>query len=494
MDNGKYRRSRGKQGSKLPVIFKKRSFVVGAAMLTTVGIPGFIPQVEATTYGNNTLGNHMAASSFIEVIGEQARTVAAENDLYASVMIAQAVLESGWGTSRLSQAPHYNLYGVKWSGTGAYSEWLTKEVFKGKWVTITDKFQKYGSHRESLQDNASLLRYRSFQPGVYFYRGTWKSNTTSYREATAWLTGRYATDPGYAAKLNAVIISNNLTRFDTPASAVSHTSTSDSTSQSYTVSSQDTLFSIAQKHGTSVANLKAWNNLTSDSISAGQVLSVGGASSSTGTTTGGTYTVSAGETLYSVARKNGVSVADLKSRNNLSGDSISAGQTLNVGSSSSVSPSSGGHTVSAGETLYSVARKTGTSVSELKALNNLASDSISEGQILTVAGSNGSSSSSTGGYTVSSGETLFSVAQKNGVSVAEVKAWNNLSSESISAGQTLIVSQGNQGTTSSGTYKVASGDTLWAIATKHNVSADQISVWNNLQNETVSVGQNLRVQ
>lgn len=499
----KYWESKERQGDKLLRNFKKGPSVIGvAAMLVATSLPKslIVEAGEVTNYASTILSSHISANSFIEDIGEQARTVAAANDLYASVMIAQAVLESGWGTSRLSQAPHYNLYGVKWSGSGAYSEWLTKEVFKGKWVTITDKFQKYASHWESLQDNADLLRNRSFQSGVYFYRGTWKSNTNSYQDATAWLTGRYATDPGYATKLNAVIISNNLTRFDTPASGVSHSGDVSNTANgaSYTVSSQDTLFSIAQKNGVSVADLKAWNNLSSDRISAGQLLVVSRSSGvSSMDFSGSAYTVSLGETLYSVARKNGVSVTELKTWNNLSDDRIKAGQLLQVaGTGSQSNPSTGdSYTVSVGETLYSVAQKTGSSVTDLKSWNNLASDSISAGQILSVSIEGSGSSPSTGGYTVSAGETLYSVAQKNGVSQSELKAWNNLANETIAVGQTLVVSHKDQVDSSNNqTYKVVSGDTLWGIANKHNISAEQLSLWNELQNEVVSVGQTLRVQ
>ncbi|MCO4687773.1 peptidoglycan hydrolase [Streptococcus infantarius subsp. infantarius] len=51
--------------------------------------------------------------SFIQTIGESARQIAAQNDLYASVMIAQAILESNSGQSKLSQAPNYNFFGIK---------------------------------------------------------------------------------------------------------------------------------------------------------------------------------------------------------------------------------------------------------------------------------------------------------------------------------------------------------------------------------------------
>ncbi len=91
-------------------------------------------------------------------------------------------------------------------------------IFKRQMVSEKEPFRKYPSYMESFQDNAHVLKTTSFQAGVYYYAGAWKSNTSSYRDATAWLTGRYATDPSYNAKLNNVITAYNLTQYDTPSS------------------------------------------------------------------------------------------------------------------------------------------------------------------------------------------------------------------------------------------------------------------------------------
>ena len=78
--------------------------------------------------------------------------------------------------------------------------------------------QKYPSYKESFEDNARTLRNVSLGNGNYYYAGAWKSNTSSYRDATQWLTGRYATAPNYASSLNTVIQQYGLTKYDTPAS------------------------------------------------------------------------------------------------------------------------------------------------------------------------------------------------------------------------------------------------------------------------------------
>ncbi|OUK18175.1 mannosyl-glycoprotein endo-beta-N-acetylglucosamidase, partial [Enterococcus faecium] len=152
--------------------------------------------------------------AFIDSIASTAQSLASANDLYASVMIAQAIVESGWGNSTLASAPNYNLFGIKGSYNGQSVTMPTSEYVNGQWITVNAAFRKYPSYKESLQDNVTVLKTTSFQPGVYYYSGAWKSNTNSYKDATAWLTGRYATAPNYGSTLNNVIETYNLTQYD----------------------------------------------------------------------------------------------------------------------------------------------------------------------------------------------------------------------------------------------------------------------------------------
>lgn len=157
--------------------------------------------------------------AFINQIAPSAKTLASANNLYASVMIAQAIVESGWGSSTLSKAPNYNLFGIKGTYNGQSvtmktQEWSEKE---GRYW-IDAKFRKYPSYKESLGDNVTILKTTSFSSGNYYYSGAWKSNTKSYKDATAWLTGRYATAPNYGSTLNSIIQSYNLTQYDTGSS------------------------------------------------------------------------------------------------------------------------------------------------------------------------------------------------------------------------------------------------------------------------------------
>ena len=504
------------------------------------------------------MARSMAPQSFIASIAASATQIANENDLYASVMIAQAILESAWGGSALASAPNYNLFGIKGNYNGQSVAMKTLEDDgHGNYYEIIDYFRKYPSYHQSLQDYAQVIKGGPSWNHNY-YSGAWKSNTSSYRDATAWLQGRYATDTSYASKLNRVIESNNLTQYDTGSTGGGttnpgtggneNTGGSNENTQTYVVKSGDTLWGIANQFGLTVANLKAMNNLSSDTIFVGQQLKVKGGSTTTPAPdptptptpdptpdpgNSSVYTVKSGDSLWGIANKNGVSVANLKAWNNLSSDMIFVGQKLTIKGGTVTPPTTpptgntgnnngntgsttGTYTVVSGDSLWAIANKNGVSVANLKAWNNLTTDTIFVGQKLTIkggtttaptnpttppAGNSNSGSTTSGTYTVVSGDSLWAIANKNGVSVANLKAWNNLTTDTIFVGQKLTIKGGTTNNSSqpstnnnqSKTYTVVSGDSLWAIANKNGVSVANLKAWNNLTSDTIFVGQTLKM-
>lgn len=169
---------------------------------------------ETKPVGPIVYSRNQSTAEFIEEIGEDARLIGQENGLYASVMIAQAILESGSGNSGLARTPNYNLFGIKGSYQGKSVEMATMEDDgEGGLFTITAKFRKYPSYKESLGDYATLMTGGTSGRST-FYQGAWKANTKDYREATRFLTGRYATDTRYNEKLNGLIETYNLTEYD----------------------------------------------------------------------------------------------------------------------------------------------------------------------------------------------------------------------------------------------------------------------------------------
>ena len=524
--------------------------------------------VSAPLMGPRTLRAATPQAQFIEDTAYHAQSVAGPNDLYASVMIAQAILESGYGSSSLSSPPNHNLFGIKGAYNGQSVTMQTWEHFNGQDVIINAQFRKYPSYRESFEDNARVLKTTSFSPGNYFYSGAWKSNTNTYQDATRWLTGRYATDPNYNVKLNNLIVTHNLTQYDTPGSGNGNNSNNNNggnnnnnnnnnanQGKTHTVVSGDTLSGIARKYGVTVAQLKQWNNLKSDLIHPGQVLKVSGDNTSNvkpptdnnnnnntnkpggeKPTNGTKHTVKSGETLYGISLKYGVTVAQIKQWNNLKNDIIYVGQSLivsNNGSSNNqtekpttptnpTTPNTNSqkHTVKSGDTLSGIAWKYGVTVAQLKQWNNLKSDIIYVGQTLIVKG--GSSNNQTEKpttptkpttpntnsqkHTVKSGDTLSGIAWKYGVTVAQLKQWNNLKSDIIYVGQTLVVkggttngsssnqSQGSQNNNSSTTtHTVRRGDTLYGVSLRYGVSVNEIKQKNNLTSDMIYIGQTLSI-
>jgi membrane-bound lytic murein transglycosylase D len=104
-------------------------------------------------------------------------------------------------------------------------------------------------------------------------------------------------------------------------------------------------------------------------------------------------------------------------------------------------------------------------------------------------------------YQVKSGDVLGAIASKHGVSVTQVKEWNNLSSNLIKVGQTLYIHSGktpssptladNSKSTEQRTYTVLPGDSLWIISQKHALSVEQIKRLNNLNSNNIKPGQKL---
>lgn len=145
----------------------------------------------------------------------------------------------------------------------------------------------------------------------------------------------------------------------------------------YTVVKGDTLYSIANKFNMSLNDLKAINNLTSNTIYPGQVLSVYPSVTEAQTIT---YIVKKGDTLYSIARAFGTTVANIKSANGLQSDNIYQFQSLIIPLAFSV----GQYVVQKGDTLYKIANKYNISVEVLRALNNIGYDVIFPNQTLIV--------------------------------------------------------------------------------------------------------------
>lgn len=531
---------------------QKTVAVVGA---TTVAGLVLAPKSHAYTVTSNQVQS--PAQQFLNKIIPAAQQATEGKDVYTSVMIAQAALESAWGTSALSAEPNHNLFGVKGNYNGqSVNMYTLEDAGAQKYYGIYDNFRKYPSYKESMDDYVDKI-INGIKGAPLFYSGAWKSRTNSYQDATRYLTGRYATDTAYYAKLNRIIEQYGLTKYDNGTATAIAAGIEERTSSAggqYTVQAGDTLYGISRKAGVSVDQLLTVNGLsTSSVIRPGQSLSLGTPAKQTNSTvattvstksvsntastrtSGGNYIVQPGDTLYSIARRSGMSLNTLLSINGLSQSSvIFPGQSLTVGQSdgrtvsAGYTPSkttatststSGTYTVQAGDTLYSIARRSGMSLNTLLSINGLSQSSvIRPGQTLSVSGNasqatatqvsyqSAGSTSGNGTYTVKAGDTLYRIAYNHGISLTTLLSINGLSETStIRPGQQLVVSGSAKATTSTtkattvsystgaSTHTVQAGDTLFRIAKNNGLTLSELRALNGLTSNTIRVGQVLKV-
>lgn len=225
-----------------------------------------------------------------------------------------------------------------------------------------------------------------------------------------------------------------------------------------------------------------------------------------------------GETVSSIARKYGVSQASIVQANKLGRKKrIYAGRTLMIPTTNGTSyksasvtkkkkivPSNNGkYRVRYGDTLWDIAVAHGVSVSQLKRTNNLSSNKIYAGRILTIPGRGDVSRSDDSRYykyTVKRGDTLWKIASRNGTTVSVIKKANGLTSNRIYSGMTLMV----PGKTSSNTeslagndfitYTIKKGDSLWGIAKAFNVTVSDLARWNGIsRNSRLYPGDRLKI-
>ena len=326
----------------------------------------------------------------------------------------------------------------------------------------------------------------------------------------------------------------------------------------YRIARGDTLGGISRRFGTSIANLRKWNGLSGTSIIAGRYLIVkpegvgakAASASSRPPLHSRTYRIASGDTLGTIARRFGVSVAQLKAWNGLRSNRIRAGDRLIVGekpdsrsatasrptraasSRPTAGPSGGGkYRIRRGDNLVTIASRFGVTVADLKRWNGLRSSRISEGKYLVVrprsrttasssAASNSDSrtaanpvSGSGQRYRIRRGDNLASIARRFGVGVDDLKAWNGLRGTRITAGEYLIVGPGGRNagsetparaaaTTEAATparasrptiHTIRSGDNLGAIAERYGVTASELRRWNGIRGSRITAGDTLKV-
>lgn len=491
-----------------------------------------------------TFSNNAKSQAFIQSVAQGAINGWHTYQVLPSVTVAQAILESGWGSSYLSTAAH-NLFGIKGSYNGNSIRLQTREVYNGQSVYIYDNFRAYANNDQSVEDHGAFLNQNSRYHNLL-------GDTSYVSVANKLRADGYATDPNYASALINLVQTYGLDRLDSialsGATAVNNkgngaanndayntsdtgngTSTSTGGTSYYTVKAGDTLSGIANNYQTTVNTLARLNNLANPNlIYVGQRLLVQQAATpsqpqpttpSTSTTTAATYTVKAGDTLGQIAANHQTSVNQLVQLNKLANPNlIYVGQVLTIKQATSASQSttatpakpasSATYTVKAGDTLSQIAASHGTSYQNLASLNHLSNpNEIYVGQTLKLQATTSTpaqtptsaASTNQGTYTVKAGDTLSAIAAAHGTSYEVLAQVNGISNPNeIYVGQTLkftAATRTTSVTTTSakrGAYTVTAGDTLYEIAQKVGVNWQQLAQTNHIsQPYTIYVGQKL---
>jgi membrane-bound lytic murein transglycosylase D len=290
----------------------------------------------------------------------------------------------------------------------------------------------------------------------------------------------------------------------------------------YKVRKGDTISEIAERYKVSIRELRKWNNLRSNKIIAGKNLKI--YSSERGETlvesTTSTnesvnyYKIKKGDTIGQIAESYNVTVTDLKSWNNLTSNKIIAGKTLKIYSNgtSGYNPTKivtttktvsekTTHKIKQGETIIGIAQLYGVSIDDIKKWNNLSSSKIIAGKTLSIYpnGEIVTAPPITGKnyiyHKIKKGETLSQIAEKYKVSIASIRSLNDISGNKIVAGKTLKISRSESATEQlkNGYHIVVKGESLYSISKKYNTTVQKLKSLNNLSNSKIKIGQKLKV-
>lgn len=251
----------------------------------------------------------------------------------------------------------------------------------------------------------------------------------------------------------------------------------------YKVKKKDNLLAIADIFDVRVSDIRNWNNIPyTQTIGVGENLTV--------------YVPSDKKEFYA-SLDNQTSIERTTSKNTLVKNNKSWAY----------------HKVRRGENLRTIALRYGVNVNDLRDWNNIHGNKIAAGKrikILTTKNSNyiasnekNSNKTSIYKYRVKRGDSISEIAHKFGVSVVNLKKWNGLTSNTLSAGKSLkIFSESKTSSLGDNTvknsaninyYKIKAGETIAAIATRYNVSVSSIKRWNNIKGNKIIAGTNLKI-
>ena len=282
--------------------------------------------------------------------------------------------------------------------------------------------------------------------------------------------------------------------------------------QTYTVKSGDTLYGISNQFGVSVTELAELNGITGSNLQIGRVLKIP-SKSGTNPDTMFMYTVKSGDTLYSIARKYNTTADKIISLNYLKSPNLKIGQVIRIPEmytkeEDMIMPDFINYVIKKGDTIYSIAKNNNVSVDTILKDNNLEANNLIVGKTIKIrVPSNGVGAveecfgesyipaneplQNYINYIVKKGDSLYKIANNYNTSVSAIMKLNNLTTNNLNIGQTLKIPTSNGSMPTTQTYIVQRGDSLYSIARKFNTTVNSIKQKNNLNSNLLSIGQKL---
>lgn len=196
-------------------------------------------------------------------------------------------------------------------------------------------------------------------------------------------------------------------------------------------------------------------------------------------------------------KKSGTETGLTMASNTETGNVLPIKTTSAMQSNNEESEASQHYIVKTGDNLWTISKKYGVNIDEIRKINNLKSDKIRIGQKLTITSTaqiTKTATSKPAVYQVKTGDSLWTIARRHDLQVAQIKKVNNLKSDKLFIGQKLVLGSNTTKPTESTakvTYRVNSGDNLWTIARRHDLDVGDIRKWNNLGSDNLTIGQKL---
>lgn len=383
----------------------------------------------------------------------------------ASITLAQGLLESGSGNSRLAKNGN-NHFGIK-----CKKDWTGCTILEDD-DALQECFRCYTTAEESFKDHSRFLKENKRYATLFTFE------ITDYKAwASGLLAAGYATNKKYTDLLITCIEKNRLARFDTlvvngynpynqqmPANyEIVNTKHIPTT----VVQPNQNLETIANQNNKTERKLAKYNDLGYHHIEPGDVLYLKPKKRKASVAS---HTVVEGEDMWTISQKYAIKLIPLYKKNLMvEGTEPLPGTVLQLQHKAAVTPDTGRsintipkypnttiknsnpipnnntkefHVVSAGETLYSISKLYNLTVDELKEINKLVSNELALGQKLFLKVGSDSSSKTKPDITthvVKSGDTLFSIARLYGVTVESIKLGNNLKTDNLTVGQIIRI-------------------------------------------------------